>query len=508
MLFDDLVAVSRSVTETASRSQKTTLIAEFLRRLSPTEAEVGVTYLSGRPRQSPLGVGYATIHGIEAVPARRASLELLEVDEFLARVARASGPGSKSTKRELIADLMARATPREQEFLRGLLLRNLRQGALEGLMAQAVADALSLDPDRVRRAAMLEGDLASVAARSLAEGPESLAGSNLEILTPVQPMLAKTSETARAAIEEIGLGFVEWKLDGARIQLHRVGDRVAVYTRNLRDVTSSLPEVVQQALEMRVSRFILDGESLLMASGGSPEAFQDSMSRFGSTAESSASSLSAFFFDCLHLDGVDLIDRPLRERRNALESLVPSESLVASILTDEPDVAERFFEDAVAAGFEGVVVKDPDEPYQAGRRGSGWRKVKPTHTLDLVILAAEWGSGRRKGWLSNLHLGARAEDGGYVMLGKTFKGLTDEMLAWQTGRFLEIEQSRDGHIVFVEPQIVYEIAFDGVQRSTRYPGGVALRFARVKRYREDKTPAEADRIETVRSLMKKATFGS
>lgn len=502
MLFEDLVMVSETVAATTSRSEKITLLAQVLRRLEPNEAEVGVSYLSGRPRQTPLGVGYATIHGIEAAPARRAGLELLQVDEMLQRVADASGSGSKATKRELITILMEKSTQREQEFLRALLLKNLRQGALEGLMAEAVAEALSVAPDRVRRAAMVEGDLIGVAARSLIGGTESLTGSNLEVLTPIQPMLAKTAATVRCAIDELGLGFVEWKLDGARIQVHRAGERIAIYTRNLRDVTATLPEVVQLARGLDVSTFILDGESLVMAPGGSPQTFQNSMSRFGSADDSSGVSLSAFFFDCLHLGGVDLIDRPLRERREALESLVPCDARVASILTDEPDEAERFFDDAVAAGFEGVVIKDPGEPYQAGRRGSGWRKVKPTHTLDLVILAAEWGSGRRRGWLSNLHLGARSENRGFVMLGKTFKGLTDEMLTWQTSRFLEIEKRREGHIVFLEPKVVYEIAFDGVQRSTRYPGGVALRFARVRRYRDDKTPGDVDTIETVRSFLR------
>jgi DNA ligase-1 len=291
---------------------------------------------------------------------------------------------------------------------------------------------------------------------------------------------------------------VEWKLDGARVQVHRSGDRVRVFTRNLRDITDGLPEVVSSARQVPAESFILDGEALLFGPGG-PERFQDSMSRFGSDPSPVAAPLSAFYFDCLHLDGVDLIDRPLAERRAALETAVPARSLVASELTGDPGAAERYFDDAVRAGYEGVVVKDPDQPYEAGRRGSGWLKVKPTHTLDLVILAAEWGSGRREGWLSNLHLAARDGEGGFVMLGKTFKGLTDEMLAWQTERFLAIEDHRAGNVVYLKPEIVYEIAFDGVQRSTRYPGGVALRFARVKRYREDKGPADADSIEAVRS---------
>jgi DNA ligase-1 len=298
----------------------------------------------------------------------------------------------------------------------------------------------------------------------------------------------------------VGEAVVEWKLDGARVQVHRQGDRVALFTRNLREITASLPELVGSVLEFPATSFILDGEALLFGPGG-PEVFQDSMSRFGSDQIGAGPALTAFFFDCLHLDGVDLIDLPLRERRSALARVAPTRSRVGSIVTRSPAEADRFFEEAVAAGYEGVVVKDPSLPYEAGRRGSGWLKVKPTHTLDLVVLAAEWGSGRREGWLSNLHLGARDGAGGFVMLGKTFKGLTDQMLKWQTERFLEIEDHRDRHVVYLKPEIVYEIAFDGVQRSTRYPGGVALRFARVKRYRDDKSPQEADTIETVRGFL-------
>ena len=502
MLLEDLVSVSESVAATSSRSEKVSLLASILKRLAPEEARAGVSFLSGRPLQSPLGVGYATVYGTDQRASETSRLTISDVDRVLERVAASSGPGSQSAKKRLVSELMGRATESEQGFLRGLILRNLRQGALEGLMAEAVAEALAVDVRRVRRAAMVEGDLISVAARALTEGTESLGGASLEVFTPVQPMLAKTAESAGSAIEELGEAFVEWKLDGARIQVHRIGEEVRVYTRNLRDITGSLPEVVDQARSLDAGVFILDGESLLMAAGGAPEAFQDSMSRFGSADGSSGGVLSAYFFDCLHVDGTDLIDRRLRERREALESFVPESALVRSVLTDQIEVADRFYDDAIAAGFEGVVVKDPTEPYQAGRRGSGWRKVKPTHTLDLVVLAAEWGSGRRQGWLSNLHLGASSGDGDFVMLGKTFKGLTDEMLSWQTTKFLEIESGRDGHIVYLEPLIVYEIAFDGVQRSSRYPGGVALRFARVKRHREDKTPDQADTIETVRSFMR------
>jgi len=478
------------------------MLAGTLRQVTPEESAIAVSFLTGKPRQSRLGVGWATVYGVETSPAAEPDLEILEVDAVLEALAETAGPGSKQRRESLLTGLFARATDSEQGFLRGLIMRNLRQGALEGVMADAVAAALRVGPDRVRRAAMLEGDLVAVASRALAEGPESLSLSRLTVLTPVQPMLAKTAASAAEAVTSIGTAVVEWKLDGARIQVHRDGNRVTVFTRNLRDITEGVPEVVAAVLDFDVVSLVLDGEALLFGPTG-PEQFQDSMSRFGSDEAEGAAPLTAFYFDCLHLDGIDLLDRPLRERRRALASAVPTDSRVGSITTDDPDKADQFFDAAVAAGYEGVVVKDPDQPYEAGRRGAGWLKVKPTHTLDLVVLAAEWGSGRRDGWLSNLHLGASNGQGGLVMLGKTFKGLTDQMLAWQTARFLEIETHREGHVVYLEPEIVYEIAFDGVQRSTRYPGGVALRFARVKRYRDDKGPEDADTIDTVRSFMRR-----
>lgn len=502
MLLADLVAVSQGVSSTRSRSKKIELLADTLRQLTPEEAPVAVSFLTGKPRQSRLGVGWATVFGVETAPAAEPSLEIIAVDTILEGLAATSGPGSKQTRETLLTELLARATNVEHDFLRGLILRNLRQGALEGVMADAVAAALGVPSDRVRRAAMLEGDLVAVSSRALAEGPDTLGLSALSVFTPVQPMLAKTAATAGKAVTTIGTAIVEWKLDGARIQVHRSGDRVVVFTRNLRDITEGVPEVVGSVLEFDATSFILDGEILLLGPTGSPQEFQDSMSRFGSEAPVGGPALTAYYFDCLHLDGTDLLDEPLRQRHVALASAVPAISLVGSLTTDDPEAADRFFTDAVAAGYEGVVVKDPEQPYEAGRRGSGWLKVKPTHTLDLVVLAVEWGSGRRQGWLSNLHLGASDGQGGYVMLGKTFKGLTDEMLEWQTARFLEIEDRREGHVVYLRPEIVYEIAFDGVQRSTRYPGGFALRFARVKRYRDDKGPQDADTIETVRSFMR------
>ena len=498
MLVAEIVEVSRKVSATRSRSEKIELLAETLRNLTPHEAAVAVSYLSGKPTQRTLGAGYATVFGVEARPVAEPTLHVVEVDRILRELSETSGTGSKARKEQLLADLFGRATAAEQDFLRGLMLKNLRQGALEGVMADAVAVALEVPAERVRRAAMLEGDLIAVASRALSEGADALGEVSLEVFTPVQPMLARTAGSVRAAISDVGEAVVEQKLDGLRVQVHRRGDEVVVFSRNLRDITGEHPGLVATALGLPGDRFILDGEALLIDGEGRPLPFQDSMSRPGNDA----SGLRSFFFDVLHHDGTDLIDLPLAERRAALISLVPDETRVGAVETPGPEEAEAFFADTVAAGFEGVVVKDLTQPYEAGRRGSGWMKVKPVHTLDLVVLAAEWGSGRRQGWLSNLHLGAVGPDGEYVMLGKTFKGLTDEMLERQTREFLEIEDHREGHVVFLEPKIVYEVAFDGVQRSTRYPGGVALRFARVKRYRDDKDPSDADTLETVRSYLR------
>jgi len=499
MLLAEVVAVSDAVSSTSSRSEKIALLAGILGRLTGEEAPIALAYLSGRPPQRRLGAGYATVFGVEVEASETPILRLVDVDSAFEEMAAAAGPGSKTRRESVLADLLARATPGEQDFLRGLILRSLRQGALEGVMAEAVAEAVGASPQRVRRAAMLEGDLVVVAARALTEGAETLGHATLSVFTPVQPMLAKTAGSAAEAIETLGEAIVEAKLDGLRIQVHRAGADVAVFSRNLRDITSELPGVVEQALELDHASFILDGEGLMIGSDGRPRSFQDTMSRPGGGR---SRALRGFFFDLLAIDGDDLIDDSLFVRRAALEDLVPARDRVRSIVTGDTAKAEEFFRESTAEGFEGVVVKDPNQPYEAGRRGSGWLKVKPTHTLDLLVLAAEWGSGRRTGRLSNLHLGALGPDGDYVMLGKTFKGLTDQMLEWQTAAFLDIEDHREGHVVFLEPQIVYEIAFDGVQRSSRYPGGVALRFARVKRYRDDKSAEEVDTLETVRSFLR------
>ncbi len=501
MLLSQIVEASDEVRSTRARSRKIAILADLLRGTSPADAPIAVAYLSGQPLQDRLGAGYAAVFAIDEPAADAATLNIAEVDDTLGRVAKTSGAGSKAAKAELLGSMFARATDAEQDFLRGLILRNLRQGALEGVMADAVAAAIDADADSVRRAAMLAGSLTTVATDALVSGPSVLDRYRLTVFTPLQPMLAKTAESAEAAIEALGRSAVEWKLDGLRIQVHRDGDRVAVFTRNLNDLTARVPEIVAKARELPLDTVILDGEALLVGPDGTPESFQDSMSRFGSQDESEV--LTPFYFDILHLDGVDLIDRPTLKRREALESVIPPEQRISAIVTNDGTTAAAFYDEAIRAFHEGVVIKEADAPYEAGRRGGSWVKVKPAHSLDLVILAAEWGSGRRKGWLSNLHLGARDPDGGFVMLGKTFKGLTDEMLGWQTEQFLAIEDHREGHVVYLEPRIVYEIAIDGVQRSPRYPGGMALRFARVKGYREDKDPDDADTVDTVRAILER-----
>ena len=390
----------------------------------------------------------------------------------------------------------------------GLFLGELRQGALEGVMADAVAKAAGVPAAAVRRAAMLAGDLPSVAAAAMRDGVDGLGRFRLTPLQPITPMLAQTADDVSAALERFGRASVEWKLDGARIQVHRAGDEVRIFTRNLADITDRASEIVEAVQGLDVSALVLDGEAIALREDGRPEPFQVTMSRFGTktdTADNARTPLSAFFFDCLHLDGDDLIDAPARRRLAALDAHLPPELLVPRLETDDAEAAEAFLADTLARGHEGVMVKSLDAPYEAGRRGAGWLKVKPVHTLDLVVLAAEWGHGRRRGKLSNLHLGARdPATGDFVMLGKTFKGLTDEMLAWQTEHLLGLETRTDGHVVHVRPELVVEVAFDGVQSSPRYPGGVALRFARVKGYRPDKSPGDADTIDAVRTIHARA----
>jgi DNA ligase-1 len=500
VLLADLVATSAAVAATRSRTAKVAALAELLRRLEPGEVEAAVGFLTGAPRQGRIGVGWRTAFGVEVPPAAEPSLQITEVDATLSELAVTSGPGSVAARQDLLGALFARATPAEAEFVRALLTGGLRQGALAGIMTDAVAKAAEVPLPLVRRAAMLSGDLGRTAGLALGDGAEALEAVRLAVLNPIQPMLAASAGDVAEALSLTGPASVEWKLDGARVQVHRHGAEVRIYTRNLNDVTGRLPGIVAWALEAPAEAFVLDGEILWLQEDATPMAFQDTMSAFGRDDPTrGGDALLARFFDVLHVDGADLIDEPLSGRQAHLDHLV-GELAVPRAHTDDADEAARVLDDALAQGHEGVMVKSLGSTYDAGRRGGSWRKVKPVKTLDLVVLAAEWGHGRRQGWLSNLHLGARDPDGGFVMVGKTFKGLTDALLTWQTEQLLAREVSRDGIVVHVRPELVVEIALDGVQASTRYPGGVALRFARVKRYREDKDPVDADLIATVQAM--------
>jgi DNA ligase-1 len=498
MRFADLAATSLAVGATRSRKRKAELLGDALRGLDAGEVEPGVAYLSGELRQRRTGVGWKALQDLPA-PAAEPELSVGDVDLALERIAGLSGAGSQAARRAALAELFARATADEQAFLRALLGGELRQGALAGVMADAVAAATGIPRAVVDRATMLRGDARAVAEVALREGEAGLAQFALEVGRPLGPMLASPAASLEEAMEKLGEAVVDAKLDGARIQVHRDGDDVLISSRSLDVLTARLPEVVAAARALPVRRVVLDGEAISLRGDGRPEPFQVTSSRIASGAPG----VVPVFFDVLHLDGEDLLDAPLSRRAEALETAVPDAALrVARVRTAELAVAQAHFDAALAAGHEGVVVKALDAPYAAGRRGAAWLKVKPRHTLDLVVLAAEWGHGRRRGRLSNLHLGARAADGddGFVMLGKTFKGLTDEMLAWQTEKLQGLAVEQRGITVHVRPELVVEIAFDGVQTSPRYPGGVALRFARVLRYREDKTAAEADDLAAVLAL--------
>jgi DNA ligase-1 len=503
VLLSVVVDTSRAVATTRSRTAKIEALATLLAQCPPDEIAIAVCLLTGEPHQGRIGVGWSTLAAAraDAGAATTPSLSLADLDGALDRIAVTTGAGSAGARGAILAELFGRMTEAETEFVVRLLTGELRQGALAGLMADAIARAAEVPAAAVRRAAMLGGDLADTARQALAGGADALAGVHLEVLRPVQPMLATGAADVDEALAATGPASVEWKLDGARIQVHRSGDDVRVFTRNLNDVTARLPEVVEVARSLKARAFVLDGETIGVADGALPRRFQDTMSRFGrDDATSHSLTLAAFFFDVLHLDGNDLLDRPLSERAAILAALV-GEWRVPAIETDDAKVAAAFLADALATGHEGVMVKALTSPYDAGRRGAAWRKVKPVRTLDLVVLAAEWGHGRRRGWLSNLHLGARdPESDGFVMVGKTFKGLTDDVLTWQTERLQELATERDDHVVHVRPELVVEIALDGVQVSKRYSGGVALRFARVRGYRPDKSAADADTIDAVRAL--------
>jgi ATP-dependent DNA ligase I len=546
VLLAEVAEVSRAVAGSSGRLAKIAAIADALRLAGPGEVPIVVAYLSGELPQRQIGVGWAALRSAPAAAAAP-SLTVLGVDASFSEIGAVVGPGSVAERKRLVDEVLSAATVEEQFFLVRLLSGELRQGALDGVMTEAVARASEVPVALVRRSVMLRGSLPAVAEAALDGGADALSAFGLLVGQPLKPMLASSAPSVEAALDKIaadaakaagkatgnaagkGAGkaagpapddadadagqpdepartaaaAVEWKLDGIRVQAHVSGGNVRLFTRTLDDITGRLPEVVAALAALPMRTAVFDGELIALRPDGRPYAFQDTAARAASeTAPADASvPLSAFLFDVLHLDGADLIDRPDVERRDALAAVVPPEMLMPRLVTANPEEADAFFRDAVARGHEGVVVKSLATPYAAGRRGAGWIKVKPRHTLDLVVLAVEWGHGRREGWLSNLHLGARDPDtGGWVMLGKTFKGLTDELLTWQTARLLELEDHRDDWTVYVRPELVVEIAFDGVQRSPRYLGGVALRFARVLRYREDKPAAEADTIASVRDL--------
>lgn len=500
MRFAELAATSAAVAATAGRKAKVALLAAALRGLSPEEAEAGAAFLSGELRQRQTGVGWASLRELPP-PAPTATLAVAEVDRAAAEIAAVAGAGSQARRRELLHRLFGAATAAEQTLLRGLFSGELRQGAAAGVLADAVAHAAGVPPAAVRRALLLAGDLPVVARAALTGGAAALAGFSLRLGTPLAPMLASSAASPAEALAVTGApALVDTKLDGVRIQVHADRDEVAVFSRSLDTITTRMPEVVAAVRALPVRQVVLDGEVLALDPAGRPRPFEQTASR-AATRGGWRVQLHPYFFDLLHLDGTDLLDAPLSGRIEALAGVVPPDRQVNRTTAQTAEQVGAAFTAAVEAGQEGVVVKSLASAYDAGRRGGGWVKVKPRHTLDLVVLAAEWGHGRRRGWLSNLHLGARdPATGGFVMLGKTFKGLTDELLRWQTERFQELATERNEWLVRVRPEQVVEIALDGVQTSPRYPGGVALRFARVVRYRDDKTAAEADTIDTVRAL--------
>jgi len=502
VLLNDVVTASAEVAATRSRKAKVAAISRLLGAASASELPIVAAWIGGSLRQRRTGLGWRSMTTL-ADPADEATLTVTEVDASFEAIAGLSGPGSQLARQSATEDLFGRATEAEQAWLRGVVTGAVRQGALDALVQEGIATAAGLPLEAVRRAAMLAGSTTAIVETAFAGGVDGLARVGLEVGRPVLPMLASSEPDVAAAFARAGGDrvVVDHKLDGIRIQAHKTGDSVRLATRTLEDITDRLPEVVAVVRGLPATTAILDGEAMLVGPDGRPRPFQETASRTATVTGGLA--VTPYFFDLLHLDGRDLLDAPLSERAAELERLVPAGHRVARVTATSVEEAERASREALAAGQEGVVVKALHAPYAAGRRGAAWVKVKPVHTLDLVVLAVEEGSGRRRGWLSNIHLGARDPGtGGFVMLGKTFKGMTDEMLAWQTERFTELMTERDDWVVRLRPEQVVEIAFDGVQRSTRYPGGVALRFARVVRYRDDKPIDDIDTIEGVRSFLR------
>jgi DNA ligase-1 len=505
-LLAHLVGTSQRVGATSARLRKVQELAGFLRALPPEEIETAVHYLSGETSQGRIGIGYATLQAAASKTAAVAeTLSIAEVDQCLTVVAGSRGAGSAARRAAALRDLFSRATPPEQAFLLRLLVGELRQGALGGVMVDAIAAAADLPAVEVRRAAMYS-NLGAIARVALLDGADALGRFRLELFSPVVPMLAQTAADVAEALRELsGEVAFEWKMDGARIQVHKMADDVRVYTRGLNEVTGAVPEIVEEARGFSADALVLDGEAIAFDASERPLPFQITMRRFGRklNVEKLRAELPirAFYFDCLRFDGRSVADRPTRERFEALAEAVPASLQVPRLITSSEPAARAFYEAALAAGHEGLMAKSLQAAYEAGNRGASWLKIKRAHTLDLVVIAAEWGHGRRTGKLSNLHLGALDPGTGeYVMLGKTFKGLTDAMLEWQTKEFLARETHRDQWTVYVRPELVVEIAFSDLQASTRYPGGLALRLARVKRYRDDKRAEDADTMESVRRI--------
>jgi len=504
MLLAAVVETSRRVTETSRRLEKVDLLARLLHELRPEEIEIVVQFLAGSIRQGRIGIGYAALRDARDAAAETPSLEVAEVDQTFQSIVATSGSGSQRQRSELLHQMLLRATEREQEFLIRLLMGELRQGALEAVMVEALAKASGVAVERVRRAVMLAGDIAPVARALLEQGEIALTQYDVQLFRPVQPMLAGTADDVSEALADLGEAALEFKLDGARVQVHRSDDDVVVYSRSLNDVTAAVPEVVEAVRALPAKNLILDGEVLSLQPDLRPQPFQVTMRRFGRKLDvhrmRSELPMTPFWFDLLYFNGGNLLDEPQSSRFATLAEIAGS-SVIPHTTTSDAARGDEFLEQALSWGHEGIMAKAPDARYAAGARGQSWLKVKRARTLDLIILAAEWGHGRRHGKLSNLHLGAPdVEKGGFQMLGKTFKGLTDEMLAWQTDELLKIEVSRDSYTVYVEPKLVVEIAFNEIQVSPRYPSGLALRFARVKRYRTDKSAGQADTFQTVQRL--------
>jgi DNA ligase-1 len=510
MLLREVVDTSARVAGTSKRLEKTAALASVLGAAEPEHRALVARYLAGELRQKKLGVGYAQLNTLRDVPPREApTLTLTQVDATFEAIATARGAGSAGRRSALLRELFGAATRDEQSFLARLIQGELRQGALESLLVDAIARAARVPVEAVRRAQMLAADLDAITQAAFGEGEAALARFGLTLFRPVQPMLADSAEDVADALAQLGRAAFEVKLDGARVQVHRAGDEVRVYTRSLNEVTPAVPELVELVRALPCRDIVLDGEVIALRPDGKPHPFQDTMRRFGRKLDVAALQrelpLSTFFFDCLFLDGESLLDRPTEERVAALARVVPPEACVQRLVSADKDEAERLLHEVLARGHEGVMAKALEAPYFAGRRGASWLKIKHAHTLDLVVLGVEWGSGRRSGLLSNLHLGARdTESGEFVMLGKTFKGLTDELLRWQTAELLLRETHRDAYTVYVRPELVVEIAFNDVQTSPVYPAGLALRFARVKRYRPDKRAEDADTLETIRAIHARA----